>query len=329
MLRNPLILRPYVVTTLTVSTTTTMTKRLALFVLLLVAVPASAQQVVLTPYPTDGTYDVQTSLMLDMTITIEPEELTAETMEAASQEQKMVNEVMRYGTLEVVAEGDGHALRYVEDRIVLNVTTPMSPTPMSFDSDSPEGANPQLAAAGAAVGVPMEVLVIDGESTFANRDEYLDTLVGDVPDEETREMQRSLIESTMANAQLAMLGNVGGLLPPGSVAVGDAWDVVIPTAMAGADADMTGTMTVTSIDGDEITFGGPLAMAGTMTMNGIVARMNGSGTTQMTFDRITGASTSATDMDLTATAAMPAAAGMAGDIMIRMDMTTNETRTLR
>ncbi len=306
-----------------------MTKRLALFILLLLAAPASAQQVVLTPYPTDGTYDVQTSILMDMTITIEPEELTAETMEAAAQEQKVSNEMKRYSTLNVVSQDGGHMIRFVDDRIVVNVASPMSPTPMTFDSDSPEGANPQLAAAAVTVGVPMEVMVKGDETTFINRDESLDTLVGNVPDGETRELQRSLIESTTANAQLLLLNNVGGLLPAGSVSVGDTWEVVVPSTMSGADADMVGTMTVTAIDGDLVTFGGPLTMSGDMTMNGLTARISGDGTTQMTFDRMTGTSTSTTEMNLRATAAMPAEAGMDGDIMIQMGMTTSETRTLR
>ncbi len=306
-----------------------MTKRIALFALLLAAVPASAQQVTLTPYPTDGTYDVETSILMDMTISIEPEELTAETMEMAAQEQKVSNEMMRYSTLGVTSQDGGHALRFVNDRIVVNAMSPMSPTPMTYDSDSPEGGNPQLAAAAITIGVPMEVMVKGEETTFTNRDEYIDTLLGSLPEGETREMQRAMIESTMIDAQITTLKNVGGLLPAGSVAVGDSWDIVVPMTMSGTDADMIGTMTITSIDGDMVAFGGPLSMSGSMTMNGLVARISGDGTTQMTFDRTTGTSTNTTQMDMNATASMPAEAGMDGDIMMRMNMTTTETRTLR
>ncbi len=61
----------------------------------------------------------------------------------------------------------------------------------------------------------------------------------------------------------------------------------------------------------------------------IVARISGDGTTQMTFDRAKGTSESTTQMDLPATAPMPAAAGMEGELMIQMDMTSTEARTLR
>ncbi len=54
----------------------------------------------------------------------------------------------------------------------------------------------------------------------------------------------------MANAQLMLLSTVGGMLPPGAVSVGDTWEVVVPSTMNGIDADMTGAMTVTAIDGD-------------------------------------------------------------------------------
>lgn len=306
-----------------------MLARTPLLLALLIAPLASAQTVTLTPYPADGTFDVYSSLTMDMTITVEPDELTPETMEAASQQQEVVNAAERYGTLEVESVGGGHALRYVEDRVVVEATSPLLPAPMRYDSDAPDGASPQLAAAGMTVGVPMELTASADGLAFANRDAYLDALVGEVPDEQLRAQQRAALEAALVDAQVAALAGTADLLPAGPVGVGDTWDVAVPSAMPGVAAEMTGTMTVTAVDGTGVTFQGPVALAGTMTQMGATGSLRGEGTLVTTLDTATGASESTSEMALSASVAAPAAAGVEGTIQVAMDVTSVNRRSPR
>jgi hypothetical protein len=306
-----------------------MIARFSLLVLLAAAPLASAQTVTLTPFPADGTFDTFTSIVMDMTIGVEPTELTPETMEAAAQKQEVTNTAERYGTLTIESVAGGHALRLVEDRVVVEAVSPLMPAPMRYDSDSPDGANPQLAAAGIAIGVPMELSTTGGELTLTNRDAYLDALVGDVPDEETRALQRSMLESTLVDAQVAALAGMQALLPTEAVSVGDTWRIAIPTALSGVEGQMTGEMTVTSIDGDVVRFSGPVEMSGTISQAGFSGRLSGSGTSENTFNVRTGASESTSVMTLSALAPLPAEAGMDGDIAITMEATTISRQTPR
>ncbi len=302
---------------------------LVLAFLLLAAPPVRAQTVTLDPFPVDTSYAVVTTQRVTQITSAEP--ATAPLAVQLGGEQRMQMQSVGTVGVEVSRVGANRRVRLEQERVQLEVASDQLPAPLSIDTDRPDSLPDELGALSAMLGVSLTLVQEADSLRYDSLDAYIDEVLDRIagPASEVDRAPQRMGYAFAMGAPAKQLGMTYAALPDRPVAAGVAWDVRVPILLENVDADLVGTMTLTAIDGSEVTFVGPVVVEMSSSPFAEPAKLSGTGTISVTFDTRTGQATSRQNVALVSVMEIPDGAGGSGLLRIKTDLDVTEQRRLR